>query len=105
MGAKKVTTVHAEIQTWAERYRGRPEIIDDQRAGSDRVGIRIHFPGQFDEAISPRVRRRVTWEEFFEKFDQLEYAFIYYDPPGKTHPSDAYQFIKRERMQEEIYVE
>ena len=104
---KKVTTDHQEIQVWAEKFRGRPEVIDDPRAGSDRVGIRIDFPGDYDDhAISRRVRKPVSWNEFFEKFDQLEYAFIYHEPlRSGTHPSDAYQFLKRERIGEERVAE
>ena len=105
MGSKKVTTDHEEIRRWAEKYRGRPEVRDDRRAGNARIGIRLDFPGRYDDsAISDRVRRRTSWEEFFAKFDELEYAFIYHDPVGaQTHPSDAYQFMKRERMAQEMY--
>lgn len=104
MATKKVTANHDEIRAWAEKHRGRPEAIDDRRAGADRVGIRLDFPGSYgDAAISPRVRRRISWEEFFKRFDELGYAFSYHEPLRQMHPTDAYHFIRRERMEQELY--
>jgi hypothetical protein len=62
------TTDHNEIRRWAESNGGRPA-----RVVGCEAALRIDFPGEDDgenlEAIS--------WEEFFDTFEQENLVFLY----------------------------
>lgn len=101
---KRVTVNHDEIRGWVERYSGVPEIVDDPAAKNDRKAIRIDFPGDYDDLVSSRLRRKTNWDEFFLMFDQLEYAFVYDDPlRADQRPSDGFHFIRRDQAGRELF--
>jgi hypothetical protein len=71
----KPTTDHAEIRRWAEANGGRPARVKGTGDGNDVGMIRIDFPGYSGEqSLEP-----ITWEEWFEKFDEKGLALIYRD--------------------------
>jgi hypothetical protein len=97
----KETVDHGEIRAWAERHGGKPQVYDNPRAGSDRVGIRVDFPGTADEEFSsgPSAARDISWEEFFTLFDRLGLSFEYEqdieEPAAVADRSTLYRFGKR----------
>lgn len=95
----KSTTDHAEIQKWAAKYDGKPQLIDDMDAKGDQIGLRIDFPGRKDDPLFGKDKiRDISWEEFFEKFEELELGFIYDDIENLKDPGSVSRFVKRERM-------
>lgn len=93
----KTTINHDEIQKWAELHHGKPEIVDDPSAGSDLAFLRINFHGGEDDIFLGEAdeEKKLSWKEFFKKFDELNLAFMY-DPKGKGEDmSMFYKFIKR----------
>lgn len=97
--AEKLTTDPDEIKEWAERYGGRPELIDDPQAKADQVSIRINFPGSEDDRVSSRLTKPIEWAEFFEQFERLSYAFSYRDTvEAREHPSEAFHFVPRDNV-------
>lgn len=98
MTNKKVTTDHDEIKNWAEKHKAVPALIDDVDAGADKVGIRLDFPGDYDEKyLDEEDTHDIDWESFFKVFEEQELAFIY-DNKLQSDPSWGYKFIKRENM-------
>ncbi len=94
-----MTTDHEEIREWAEKYGGEPELIDDPKVKGDVIGLRIYFPKKENDSFLEKegVTQKIDWDNFFEKFEQLNLAFIYHrEVPGSSMPGDAYRFIKRE---------
>src|SRR5260221_9491089 len=94
------TTDHYKIRRWAERYNGKPQIIDDPEVSSDIPGIRIDFPREIDDILLPGRKkvRNVSWEEFFREFEDLHLVFLYTDRVDIHNPAsifNAYRFIKR----------
>jgi hypothetical protein len=73
MTAAKTTTNHEVIRRWVEKHGGRPATVKRARSRDDAGVIRIDFPGFSGEESL----RRVTWEEWFEKFDEQKLAFLY----------------------------
>ena len=72
----KTTTDHDEIRRWAEERGGRPALALEQQ--DQPLGLRIEFPedrGKEDEL------QLISWEEFFEKFDEDNLVFLYRDEP------------------------
>lgn len=70
----KLTADHAEIQEWVERHGGHPGLVETGE-GRDRLAV------GFDADSC----RRVSWSEFFERFDRESLAFAYNpDANGET---------------------
>jgi hypothetical protein len=69
----KVTTDHEEIRRWAERHGGKPAHVKRTGEKDDPGVIRIDFPGYSGEdSLEP-----ISWEEWFEKFDERGLALLY----------------------------
>ena len=75
MAEAKTTTDHEEIRHWVEERGGWPARVigtgDDDDAGL----LRIDYPGFSGEGKL----ERISWEEWFEKFDEKDLAFLYQD--------------------------
>ena len=97
---KKATTNHNEIKRWIVNHGGSPAIFDDPQAKADLPSIHVDFPGDRDaeymqEAV---VITKVSWEEFFKKFEEKKLAFIY-EPDDKIEDITlAFKFVKRDRI-------
>jgi hypothetical protein len=90
------TTDHNIIRQWAEKHNGAPQIIDALDALGDTVGIRIDFPGHRDEVYSTRTQSTpITWDRFFEIFEDQKLAFVFVDDVEVKDITQAYHFIKR----------
>ena len=63
----KLTADHAEIRGWVEEHGGHPGLIETGD-GRERLAV------AFDDGDC----RRVSWEEFFERFDRESLAFAYH---------------------------
>jgi hypothetical protein len=88
----KTTQDHEEIRKWAEARGGKPSHV--KRTGSkDDVGIlRIDFPGYSGEGtLEP-----ITWEEFFEKFDERKLALVYQETTAEGERSNFNKLISAE---------
>ena len=78
MSSATTTTNHDEIRKWAEKRGGHPAIVaDTERNGRGGGILRIDFdePGGNDDTRL----RRISWEEFFEVFDENDLAFLRQD--------------------------
>ncbi len=79
--ASKRTTNHDRIRRWAEARDGHPATV--KGTGRGQAGIlRIDFPGYRGQ----QTLREISWDEFFQKFEEKELAFLYQDrtATGKT---------------------
>jgi len=92
MGSANITTDHDEIRRWAEARKGTPSVVKKTRRGDEPEGIlRIDFPG-FSGA---RSLERISWEEWFQVFDQRELAFLYQDRKASGEPSTFNKLVRR----------
>lgn len=88
----KTTQDHEEIRKWAEARGGKPSHV--KATGSkDDVGIlRIDFPGYSGEGtLEP-----ITWEQFFEKFDERNLALVYQEKTASGEISNFNKIISAE---------
>lgn len=73
----KNTTDHDEIRRWAERHGGKPAAVKSTHRKDDPGIIRIMFPkaphSEHDKL------EEISWDEFFEKFDENDLALVYED--------------------------
>ncbi len=93
---EKIIIDHDQIKQWIKRHGGKPAVIDDPEAGSDKKGIRIDFPTEKDEALlsEERSSRDITWDEFFQIFENEHLAFIIKNE-DIDDPTLSYAFIDR----------
>jgi len=88
----KVTTNHDEIRNWVEERGGFPAHVkgteDDDSAGV----LRIDYPGFSGE----NRLERITWEEFFETFEESKLAFLYQEQTKDGEESRFSKLISRE---------
>jgi hypothetical protein len=90
MAESKTTTNHDEIRRWAEGRGGRPASVRDTGNGDDPGILRIDF-GDQDERLE-----EISWDEFFEAFDENNLAFLYQDETEGGGESRFNKFISRE---------
>ncbi|MBN8909593.1 MAG: hypothetical protein J0H99_24030, partial [Rhodospirillales bacterium] len=73
MAQGNTTTDHDFIQEWAEARGGQPTRVRGTE-GKDGSGIlRIDFDKP-EESLEP-----ISWDDFFETFEDRELAFLYQD--------------------------
>ena len=70
-----VTTNHKEIQQWVEERGGHPARVRGTEKGKTSGVLRIDYPGFSGEERL----EEISWEEFFEGFEENELAFLYQD--------------------------
>jgi hypothetical protein len=94
MAETKITTDHDEIRKWAEARGGRPAVVrSTQRKGATGI-LRLEFPdapNADDDALE-----EISWEEFFEKFDDADLALLYQEKTAKGQKSNFNKLVGRE---------
>jgi hypothetical protein len=83
------TTDHGVIRDWAEERGGRPATVKATEEDGQAGILRIDF-GPKDEGLD-----RISWDEFFRKFDESELAFLYQDETSEGKPSRFHKFVRR----------
>jgi hypothetical protein len=88
---------HDEIRRWVEERKGRPATIADTAKKNEEAGLlRIDFPGG---ATNPPLEP-ISWEAFFEKFDEANLALIVKDESEGGPKSYFCKFVSRESVEE-----
>ena len=92
MTRSRTTTDHDEIRRWAEERSGKPSAVKRTRRGAKDVGmIRIDFPGYSGEgSLEP-----ITWDQWFDKFDQKKLALIVQDETKTGEKSNFNKLVAR----------
>jgi ferritin-like metal-binding protein YciE len=87
------TTDHDFIRQWVEERGGWPARVAGTESGGDDAGlIRVDFPG-YSGAGS---LERIEWEEWFQKFDESELAFLHRDMTHGGNDLDRFnKLVKR----------
>src|SRR5438094_8822330 len=98
-GESKVTTDHNEIKQWAEARGGKPATV--RRTGSpDEPGVlRIDFPGYRGEDSL----EEITWDEFFQKFDEKNLAFLYQEETSSGEESRFFKLVSRDTAEHKTH--
>ena len=92
MAAAKSTTDHDFIRKWAEERGGSPACVKGTGDQEDAGIIRIDFPGYSGgESLE-----HVSWEEWFEKFDDNDLVLLYQDKTDDGELSNFNKLVKRE---------
>jgi len=85
------TTDHDEIRRWVEEHGGKPVTVRGTGDGDDAGVLRIDFPGGAGEdELEP-----ISWEEWFEKFDENNLAFLYQEEKASGEDSTFFKLVSR----------
>ncbi|WP_435179250.1 hypothetical protein [Halorussus sp. AFM4] len=88
----QTTTDHDEIREWVEERDGQPAYVEGTEDGDSGL-LRIDFPdeGDDDENLDD-----ISWDEFFETFEENDLAFLYQDETDDGETSYFSKFVSRE---------
>ncbi|MDB5560139.1 MAG: hypothetical protein JWQ36_3073 [Enterovirga sp.] len=92
MSASSKTMDHSEIRKWAEARGGRPSVVRTGGGkGKNKSGgvLRIDF-GPKEETFE-----EISWDEFFEIFDQSHVSFLHQDQTKDGKGSRFNKFVER----------
>jgi hypothetical protein len=88
----KTTTNHAEIKRWAEARGAKPACVKGTGSRGDVGMIRLDFPGYSgSDSLEP-----ITWDEWFDSFDDNGLALVYQDKTATGRRSNFNKLIGRE---------
>ena len=90
-GESNTTTEHDTIRKWIEERGGRPAAVKGTGGGDDPGILRVDFPGAGDEDSL----EEISWEEFFDKFEENDLAFLYQEETSGGKESRFFKFVRR----------
>ena len=86
----KTTTDHEEIKRWIEERGGTPTRVEGTNL------LRVDYPGfSGEQRLEP-----LSWEEFFQIFDENNLAFIYQEETKDGGESRFSKFVDRDSVEE-----
>jgi hypothetical protein len=86
------TTSHNVIRKWVEARGGHPATVKATGDAKDPGLLRIDFPGYSGK----RSLEPISWDEFFDKFDEKNLAFLYQDKTATGKPSRFCKMVSRD---------
>ena len=88
----KTTTDHDEIRRWVEEHDGSPASVRGTENGNGAGVLRIDFPGGAGEDQL----EHISWDDWFEKFDDEELAFLYQEQKASGEDSTFFKLVSRD---------
>jgi hypothetical protein len=88
-----LTTDHDEIRRWVEEHGGTPATVKGTADGGPGV-LTIDFPGGAGE---DRLEH-ISWEDWFNKFEQNNLAFLYQERKADGEDSTFFRLVDRDRQ-------
>jgi hypothetical protein len=89
-GSTKSTIDHDEIRRWVEKNGAHPAIVKGTNI------VRVDFPGFSGEDSLDEI----SWEDFFDKFEESKLALIYQDQTKSGRASRFNKFVHRDSIRE-----
>jgi hypothetical protein len=86
----RTTTDHDEIRRWVEEHGGTPATIEGTGDGEPGI-LTIDLPGG---AGDDRLRH-ISWDDWFEKFDRENLAFVYQQRKASGEDSTFFRLVRR----------
>jgi hypothetical protein len=90
MAEANVTTDHETIKRWAEQRGAHPATVKASKGEDEPAILRLDFEPAKEEALEP-----LSWDTFFDKFDNQKLAFLYQDETEDGSVSRFHKFINR----------
>lgn len=87
----KTTTDHDEIRAWIEARDGAPATVASTARDDEPGVLRVLFQKQ----ESGDALEEISWDDFFEKFEEEKLAFLYQDETRQGKTSRFFKFVNR----------
>jgi hypothetical protein len=87
-----ITTDHGEIRRWVEAHGGHPATVKRTARGGGPGLLRIDYPGFSGEDSL----EEISWDEFFDKFEESGLAFVYQDHKADGSDSRFSKLVRRD---------
>jgi hypothetical protein len=97
MALSKTTRDHKEIRRWAEARGAIPSEVASTHRDDEPGILRFQFPdavNQKDENL-----REISWEEFFEKFDENNLELVYQEKTADGKQSNFNKLVHPESVE------
>jgi len=96
-GSAHPLTDHEEIRQWAEERGAQPSCVRGTGGRGDTGMIRLDFPGYTGEdSLEP-----ISWDDWFQKFDEHNLALIVQDKTGRGQKSNFNKLVSRENVEKQ----
>lgn len=92
----QATTDHDQIRSWAEARGGKPACVKGTGGKSDIGMLRIDFPGY----SGAKSLQEISWDDFFEKFDERDLTLLYQDKTAGGKRSNFNKLVSRQTADE-----
>ncbi|HLU53635.1 MAG TPA: hypothetical protein VK011_08600 [Acidimicrobiia bacterium] len=89
-----LTTDHDEIRRWAEERDAVPAVVLDPHDDEGPRLLRFDIPGHGTEDEL----QRISWEEFFDIFDDERLAMVYQEETSTGERSFFSEFVSRDEL-------
>lgn len=83
------TTDHETIRKWAEERAGVPATVRGTESDGEPGALRIDFPGGAGEESL----EHISWDEWFEKFDENDLCFRYQEHKASGEGSTFFRLL------------
>jgi hypothetical protein len=93
-GAGQPTIDHEQIRKWVEERGGKPACVRGTGDKNDIGMLRIDMPGYTGEDKL----EHISWDDWFEKFDEKKLAFLYQDETKDGTKSNFNKLVSRENV-------
>ncbi|HEX4169385.1 MAG TPA: hypothetical protein VHZ55_28320 [Bryobacteraceae bacterium] len=90
----KTTKNHDEIRAWADARGGKPAHVATTGSSGDIGILRIEFPGA--PASDDSSLEEISWDQFFEKFDERGLALLYQEETAGGEKSNFNKLVAAE---------
>ena len=92
MASETITTTdHDEIRRWVEEHDGKPASVKGTEGGDEAGVLRIDFPG----GAGTDELEHISWEQWFEKFEAENLAFLYQERKASGEDSTFFKLVDR----------
>jgi ferritin-like metal-binding protein YciE len=88
----RVLTDHEQIREWAEERGAHPSCVRGTGNKGDIGMLRLDFPGYTGEDKL----EEISWDEFFEKFDERDLSLLVQDKTARGQKSNFNKLVSRE---------
>jgi hypothetical protein len=94
MARAHTTTDHNEIRRWIESHGGRPAAVAATMKADDAGILRVDF-GPPEDSLE-----EISWDDFFDTFEDRELAFLYQDKGDDGGASRFFKFVSRDNVKD-----
>lgn len=94
MASSKTTRDHGEIRRWAEERGAVPAEVSSTGTEEEPGILRLCFPDAVNRSDSNL--SEISWESFFEKFDENDLEFVYQEKTAAGEESNFNKLVRGE---------